>query len=158
MDGYYTQLVQEVNDKLDRLAEACEPWVANWVAEDICKDHDAALPKVDGSEFWRWGAYQHIRETVRKQINKRAGATAELRAQKQQLVFEGFQRIHLQDYYMVERDGDELGIPLLDLTDPEIDAKAAHYRAMGKGCDEHADELLRFKEWRNGGTPAEVAS
>ena len=65
----------------------------------------------------------------------------------------------LQDYYVVERDGKDVeGVPVTDLTDAEIHQKVGYYRAMGTAYHEHAHELIRCKEWRNAGSPAEVAS
>ena len=147
MDSYYDRLVREINGNLDTLAESGDRWVASWVANAICNDHEDALPAGEGSEFWLWNAYRNVREMVRKQINARAGDTAE-RGHEHQFTFPGFDRDQLQDYYMVDRDGEEVGVPVMDLTDAEVDGKTNMYMAMGAACFAHARELQRFKEWR----------
>ena len=59
---------------------------------------------------------------------------------------------HLQAYYIVEREGDEVGVPVYDLTDLELEQKADLYSSMGTGCLAHADELRRFKRARRQST------
>jgi hypothetical protein len=148
MVSSYDRTVTEINARLDALAEAGEPWTASWIAHAICGDHRAALAVDDeDSDFWIWNGYQHVRKLVREQINKRAGDSAD-KQDRQQFVLHGFERDHLQDYYVVERDGSEVGVPVTQLTDDEIDAKIAEKRAMGAACYAHADELQRFKHWR----------
>ena len=147
MDSYYDRVTGEINARLDRLAEDNEPWIASWITTAICNDHSDGLRDGEEAHFWRWGAAQCVRDLVRKQINARAGDSLEHKEQDQ-FTLAGFERTHLQRYYMVERNGKEQGVPVTLLTDPEIDAKAMQYRAMGAGCYAHAHELERFKRWR----------
>ena len=147
MDSYHDRLAREISGQLDDLAKSSTPWIASWVANAICNDHRNALPDTDGSEFWLWNAYRNVRDMVRKQINSRAGDEAE-RGDKHQFTLRGFDRDQLQDYYMVDRDGEEIGVPVMDLTDAEVDGKANMYMSMGVACFAHARELQRFKEWR----------
>lgn len=148
MDSYHNRVVAEIETKLDARHSAGEPLVAKWIAHEVCADHREALPEGSAADFWTWNTYQHVREMVRKQINKRASDAPESRPEHRQFVMDGFERDHLQDYYMVDRDGDEIGVPVMALTDAELDRKAGHYRAMGATCYAHADELQRFKTWR----------
>jgi hypothetical protein len=149
MDSYHNRVIAEIETKLDARAEAGEPLVAKWISNEICNDHRGILPDSSESDFWLWTGYQYVRELVRKQINKRAGDRPAEKPERQQFVFPGFDRDHLQDYYMVEREGDEIGVPVIDLTDEELDRKASHYRAMGATCYAHADEIQRFKQYRS---------
>ena len=103
--------------------------------------------------FWLWTGYSYVRKMVTTVINKRAGSAAQ-HPDRHQLVLRGFERDHLQDYYIVVRDAEELAIPVTDLSDEEIDAKIAEKRAMGAACYAHADELERFKHWRRGADAA----
>ena len=64
---------------------------------------------------------------------------------------------HLQAYYSVKRGDDEIGVPIRDLTDQEIDEKVALLRAMGSTCYAHANELERFKRQRGKGRAAGAA-
>lgn len=60
---------------------------------------------------------------------------------------DGFE--HLQDYYVVKRNGEWVGVPLEDMTDEELDQKAHHHEAMGNSLANHADELLRYQSLRS---------
>ena len=151
VDSYYDRMIGEINAHLDRLAKDDEPWIASWITTAICNDHAAGLRDGDESHFWRWGTAHCVRELVRKQINARAGNSPEHKGQDQ-LTLVGFGRTRLQRYYMVDRDGQEQGVPVTQLTDPEIEGKAREYRAMGTACYAHADELERYKDWRRKAT------
>jgi len=152
-DGYRNRVVREINTALDALAEDSLPWVARWVAHSVVGNHTNELPEGADTSFWEWNTYANIREMVRRQINARAGDTAE-RPMVGQLALLGFERDHLQYYYMVERDGVDQGVPITTMTDGEIEAKARFYRNMGAACYAHADELDRFRVWRGGGVAA----
>lgn len=147
MDSYYDRMIGEINAHLDRLAQNNERWIASWITTAVCNDHAGGLREGEESHFWRWGTAHCVRELVRKQINARAGSSPE-HQQQDQFTLAGFERTHLQRYYMVERDDQEQGVPVTQLTDSEIDAKAREYRAMGTACYAHADELERYKDWR----------
>lgn len=147
----YESLVREINTHLDDLASRQYPWVAPWIAKSICAEHADAFQSPDTSDddraFWECTGYAYTRKLVTEQINKRAqGDQAE--QVRQQLALPGFERTHLQDYYVVEREGLEQGICVLNLTDDEIDAKVAIYRRQAETNLAHADELVRFKAWR----------
>lgn len=152
MDSYHDRINREINEQLDLLAEEGASWKAEWVANAICKSHQGALREGEGSEFWLWTSYRSVRDMVRRQINVRAGDEAD-RPERHQIELKGFDRDRLQDYYLVERDGEALGVPVTDLTDAEISQKAGNFRAMANACHEHANELMRFKAWRSSTRP-----
>lgn len=143
--SYHDTLVEEINTKLDERMEQQLPLLANWVAHEICNAHASGLAQGEAADFWRHGGYEHTRDQVRRCINKRTEA---ITPREPQMSLPGFDRTHLQDYYLVRRGSDDIGVHVLALTDEEIDAKAAQFDAMGKACMEHADELRRFKGWR----------
>ena len=153
--SYHERLVGEINAKLDELAERREQWDAPWIAHAICQAHTGGLAENDDADFWRHGGYHTTRKLVTEVINRRAGGSA-TPAQRRQLALPGFAREHLQDYYVIERDGKERGICVLDLTDAEIDAKVALYRAIGTTSHAHANELERFKAWRHEQPPVDA--
>lgn len=149
--SYQDRLLEQINIKLDDLAEAGQRWIPLWVTHALCADHMVGLAD-DGEhrEFWEYGTYMHVRRVVTQVINKRSDDNPHER-RNFQLVLDGFERNRLQDYYVVTRDDEEIGVPIIGefaITDDELDSKAALYRAMGQACFEHADELERFKEWR----------
>ena len=144
---YHDRLQAEIATKVQNIKDAGQALRAAWIAHDICRDHVDGLVEEgeddnDDREFWQHGGYRTVREESRKFINKLDGETKKDR----EPAFPGFD--HVQDYYPVERDGDEVHIPALDLSDEELDTKADLYDVMGATCLEHARELRRFKTWR----------
>lgn len=142
------RLVAIITHQLDSLAAAGTPWRAQWIAHAIVNEHCAALDDDhEDAWFWRKTSYAATREAVRKEISRRAGDDSQ-KKDRPQLDLPGFDREHLQDYYVVRRDGDDIGVPVTALTDQEIDSKADLYESMARACSAHADELRRFKAWR----------
>jgi hypothetical protein len=148
MSGYHERLIAEIHQHLDALAERGEPWVARWITHAVVQAHSDVLPAGEHGEFFEWAAYQTVRTQVRTVIGKRAGDKPHEPSEREQISLPGFDRQHLQDYYLVRRNGDDIGVPVTDLADDEIEAKAALYRSMGAACYAHADELDRFIHWR----------
>lgn len=141
--SYHEQLSRQINAKLDVLQGARKPLHAQWVAHEVCNDHSDGLALNEHADFWRHGGYQVAREHARRCINQRSDGTT---ADKRQVSLPGFD--HLQDYYMVRREGDEVGIHRDDMSDDELDHKAKFYEDMGAACLSHAKEIRRFKKLR----------
>ena len=135
----------EINDVLNRLATQGQEWRAQWVAHEICARHEGGIVDGDDGDFWRGNGYMAVRELVTRAINKRAGDKQDLPKSLQMSMF-GWE--HLQDYYIVTRDGEDIGIPVTSLTAAELRGKAETYRKMGAACFAHADELDRFSAVR----------
>ena len=142
--SYDQRLKQEINQMLDRLAKRSSIWDAKSIAHAICNNHSDALAPGEEADFWRHAGYRHTRETVRKIINQRAGDRPD--QDDGQLKLPGYD--HLHAYYIVSRNGEDVGIPVYDMTDEEIEAKAQTYRSMAAACYAHADELDRFRTLR----------
>jgi len=142
--SYQDKLVIEINAYLDRLMEREQPLQASWIAHRICSDHELGLAANEDRDFWRHGGYTTTREAVRKCINKRAGDEVERDAS--QYLLPGFD--HLHSYYMVSREGSDIGVWIYDMSEDEIEAKSEKYRKMGAACYAHADELDRFQRMR----------
>lgn len=141
--GYERILNAEINAELDRLASAGQQWVANWITHKICGTHEDDLK--GEAAFWRHGAYCNTRDAVRRQINIRAEDKEE--PDKRQPMLPGYH--HLHQYYVVKRRGvGDVGIPIHDMTDREIDEKVLRYESMSVACRDHADELRLFKAQR----------
>jgi hypothetical protein len=102
--NYYDKLKAEIGAKLDTLQAAGEPMVPRWVTHAICADHESALAEgSEHSDFWRHGGTMHTRRMVTECINKRGDGTSKSTGDPQQLPLPGFDREHLQDYYVVEQ-------------------------------------------------------
>jgi hypothetical protein len=146
MNSYHDRLVGEIEERLNALQAHAKLLDAQAIALDICGSHKHALSDDEHGWFWQWNGYQNVRDMVRQRINKRVGSDDP--TPRAQIVLPGFERDRLQDYYTVSRDGAEVHVPVVDLTDDEIEAKAEEKRKMGAACYAHADELMRFKRWR----------
>lgn len=108
-----------------------------WMTNEVI----AARGSIDGEDvpFYRTCAYAYVREQVRKGIGKYSDISAET---DKQILLPGFN--HLQIAYMVNRNEDTVLVPVEQLSDEELLARAAEYEAMAKGCREHARELRKF--------------
>ena len=140
----YKTLKAEIHKHLDELARQSRPWRAEWIAQEICNDHASGLADGVDADFWRYCGYRQCRELVRRCIGKRAGDRAE--AAEEQSVFPGYE--HPQSYYVVTRDGDDIGLPVEALSDEELASKALALRTMGSACYAHADEIERYARVR----------
>ena len=65
------QIVQEISVVLQHLAEKGDTWVADWIANHICKDHWSGLSRGRAGEFWRWAGYNQVRRMVAKETPDR---------------------------------------------------------------------------------------
>jgi hypothetical protein len=147
MDTQYGAIMTEISAIIDRKEDRGEIIAARWVAHEIVARNEPVLPDSDArSEFFRWTAYTALRDLVAKHVRDRHGDKSE--GPRRQQYDLGFEREHLQDYYLVKRDGEEIFVPIVDLTDSELREKAKVYRKMGKTCFEHAEELDRYIQER----------
>jgi hypothetical protein len=147
--SYHDRLKAEINAKLDALQAVDRAMSPQWVTHAICKEHEAALADDhEHADFWRHGGTMHTRRMVTETINKRCDGTSKSIGDPQQLPLPGFDRNHLQDFYVVERGGDEVAVCVLDMTDEELEAKAKHHEAISLANAAHAREIRRFIVWR----------
>lgn len=143
--SYADRLTAEINALLDQLADEGREWRAAWIAKHICDGHATGLGNGEDADFWLHCGYSDCRREVTRCINRRAGDRPE--TDTGQLTLPGYD--HLHAYYVVERDGEDVGVPVQDMTPPELEAKVRHYRKMGAACFAHADEIERFMESRS---------
>lgn len=147
MSGQYSLINAEINEVLDQKAAREEPWVARWIAHDILSRKGATLTDNPDREFWMHCGYAQLRDMIQTVIRNRAGDRTDIEKPKQLRL--GFERQHMQDYYLVRRDGDDIGVPVTEATDEELREKCQTLRKIGKTCFEHADEIEQFIGLRN---------
>lgn len=135
-------LADEINAVLDHLAATEEDWNAKWIANQVVKNHQAEL----AGQYAYHCAYEHTRRITTHCINTRAGDKPE--DHRFQYIMEGFTR--LRNYYMVDRDGEEIGVHVNHMTVTDFDDKIAFHRALARANDEHADELQRYRDRKFG--------
>jgi hypothetical protein len=139
----FTQVQREIAAKIEWLKDNNGPFLhPDWITTAVMSDH----PDVDGkdADFHICCSRAQVRNEVCQQLNKFKPAADPLAPM--QLVIEGFER--LQHYYLVPRDGEQVGVRVDELSDDEIEAKAVEQETMGRACFQHADELRRYKDLR----------
>lgn len=145
--SYHDQLLQELDALIHDVMARGDVVKPQWVTHEICDRHRPAL--VDGSEhadFWTHCGYTYTRKLATERVNKLVGATSA--DPEHQIHLPGFERRELQDYYVVTRDGEDVAVCVINLTDEEIDQKVALYMRQAQAATDHARELQRFKLWR----------
>lgn len=115
----------------------------DWLAHSIVSKH----PGIHGGdkEFYVLCAFGHVKTAIRAAIRRYHPdelGHAELTAP----LLTGF--TYLQAVYPVDRDGESEIIPIEELSDGEIESKAAEYERMADGCRLHAAELRRYRSGR----------
>lgn len=135
-----TDLQREISEKIEYLRTHNGPVLhPDWISQAIFADHEDI--RGADAEFYRCCAWTTVRREVRQQINQ-----VESDPRDHQISLEGFE--HLQDYYVVTRNKEQVAVRVDHLTDSEIDVKANEYDSMGSTCLAHADELRRYKDLR----------
>lgn len=123
---------------------------ARWIAHDVITTLQPA--GVDVSDFHRICSYGHVRFLIRSEIQRGKRKEDDTGDDEDQLILPGF--VHVQRQYLIPRemgDGDEkqiVPVPIEQMTGDEILAKVGELRAMASGCEQHANELLRYYEQR----------
>lgn len=108
-----------------------------WLTTEIVNSKSA----IDGADlpFYRTCAFSHVKEIVKRSVGKYDKRDA---AADAQIVMEGF--AHLQVAYTVTRNGDVILVPVDQLTDQELLARAFEFDDMAKGLRKHAFEIREY--------------
>ena len=134
------ELVAEVAELVERgLSEGRTVQAASLVSAVISR-HE----RVEGEDkdFYLLCAWSHVRVVARQALRR----YKEPIEPDRQIVMPGFQR--LQRGYFVERGKESMLVPIDQLRNGELDAKANEYDQMAEGCRLHALELRRYIMWR----------
>lgn len=125
-----------VQEKLD--AGVCVR--AEWFTAEIL----TAKNRIEGedADFYVSCAAQILPQIVKRVI----GQYDPKPVTDRQLLLPGFE--HLQKAYTVQRGGEVVLVPVDQLTDDEIEARALEYEAMAMGCRAHAKELRVYRRTR----------
>lgn len=135
--GLDAEIRSVIADKI-KAGAVLEP---RWLAHAVVSNHP--LPEFPDSEWYRKRAYGDVREAVRRVSNEMKLA---VEGPSDQLSLPGFTLV--QCAYSVMRKGEQVIVPVQQLSDEEIDGKIAELERMASGCKQHAAELLRFKAER----------
>lgn len=147
----------EINAAIDRMKLAGLPIEARWIAHEIAGTMNSAISgDGDEADTLRHALYRYLRDLTNKVFKERFADDSD--GEPKQLVFPGFAREHVRDYYLIKRGGTEVAVQVDLMTDDEIDAYRERLYAHARTEIAHADELARFKEWRRENLPLEGAA
>jgi hypothetical protein len=135
-------LTAEISRIFLELEAAKQPKHPAWITQQVMQNHP--VPEGGQADFYLFAASGYVKETVTAMIRRvkvQDAATPDA-----QYVLEGFGR--LQKEYVVERDGDPVGVPIEKMTDDELMEKYHEIRAIGDGCYLHCEEILRYIDLR----------
>ena len=134
----HADLMREITENIDNLIDQKEIVNPDWVTQSFMAAH-ADLHGTD-SECAIFNMRANVRSEVRRHLNKfKLGPEGDT---DPQLLLPGFTR--MQRVYLVNREGQQVGVPVEHLTREEIQAKCAELLAMSDGCLEHVRELRRY--------------
>lgn len=132
----------EITDFIQGLLEQKQPVQTDWVVHGILQRHQQITG--DDAPWFLTHGYRSTRAMVRAVLRK-FGLLTEL-PEDTQRVLPGWD--HLQQYYPIKRNETSQIVPIEQMSNEELLVKAEEYRAMGRGCFEHAKELDKYREAR----------
>jgi hypothetical protein len=137
--------MSDLTSEIEQVVEGLEHMAAprldrDWITQAVMAKH----PDVEGADadFYACVSREKVRDAVRQRLN-RYKAKAEVFPDPQ-LVLSGFER--LQRYYSIEEDGQHDTVRVQDMSPAQLRKKATELYAMGVGCNQHGDELMRFAD------------
>ncbi len=133
-----TDLRAEVEELIHSGIDAGQPMQADWITHAVVERH----PDLHGGDkdFYVTCAFGHVRNTVRQCLREWKGDGPNT---PEQLKLPGYE--HLQKAYLVDRENEQVIVPLPECTNGELMEKIGEYRRMADGCIKHADELERYR-------------
>jgi hypothetical protein len=140
----------EIHKLIDGKIEAGAVVQVHWIAQEVLAKH--ASIQGDDADWYRVCTFKEVCRIAKSAIGKyKADDQTE-----QQLLFPGFK--HLCRAYPIERDGDQVLVPVEQCTDAELSARADELEKMAKGCRDHAREIREFIMARAFGVDAPAAA
>ena len=131
-----TNLTAEIHKLIDDKIASGVVVHVDWIATEILHTYDAI--EGDDAPLYRVCTFKEVVRMAKRAIGK---YDAEDTTQEQ-LVLPGFK--HLCRAYPIERDGENVLVPVTQCTDDELLDRADQLEEMAKGCRAHARELREF--------------
>jgi hypothetical protein len=138
----YENVASEIRKFIaDKIAQG-DHIVVEWLTNEIV----SSKSNIEGEDapFYRTCAYSYVKDVVKRSVGKYDKRAPET---DKQIVMAGFD--HLQVAYTVERSGDVVLVPVDQVTDDELLARALEYDAIAEGCINHAQEIRSYVRARN---------
>ena len=144
-DKQYKSLFDEIRRFVDHKINTGQPALVSWVTTEIL----ARKSEVVGSDapFYLFCARSVIHDIVKRVIGKYNDQSKPGGEKDEQIVLPGFE--HLQRAYTVKRADEITLVPIEQLSDKELLARADEYDAMAAGCLRHAFEIRRYVKARS---------
>lgn len=136
--SYQKVLIGEISSIIDDLMQDKIVIDPRSIASMVCSNNDEEL--VDEAPFSTHNNYKNVRREVRNVMAKKLLIRED--NFDSQLTIEGTK--YVQKYYSVNRDGEQLGVPVDQLTKEEVRMKADTLKKMGRACLRHATELENY--------------
>lgn len=166
MSNFGKQISREINRVLDDLMERRQVLDADRITNQIVAAHRFAVSKHhrDDQLLMEWALRNAVRALVRTCMNHRVGNDDEGKPREQYLL-PGYK--HARFYYIVSRevvldDGKkvmaDVGVPITDMTDAEIEARADLHDQFAATNSAHGADLRRFLRERRAAAKAAVAA
>jgi hypothetical protein len=143
-----SDLTAEISRVILELDETKQRKNPNWITQEVMSKHPlpAALTG-DEADFVLLCERAHVYVAVTRLINRaKVPADGE---RDPQMAFAGPGYERLQREYLIDEEGVEVAVPVEQMTDEQLMQKVQELRAMAVGCNEHADEILRYIEERS---------
>lgn len=136
---------REIRQTVEAWDKSGKHLVPTFITHEIVKRHVAGLARAnEHTPFYEHFAHKGCRSEVGRYISKTYGDEA-ADAKKPDTFF-GYE--YIQRHYVITRDGEDIAVPIDDLTDAEIEARVEMLRKRGLACLAHADELERYRSLR----------
>jgi hypothetical protein len=134
------QLHEEIASEIALLIESEQVLEPDWITNAVMKEH----PQIEGPDvdFYNVLTRSLVRKEVTAEINRIGGKDKT----NEQLPLEGFP--NLQMYYVIERQGVLVGVPIEKCTNEELRRKQREIGARIATEQLHFDALGRFIENR----------
>ena len=140
-----TDLKEEIKRVIDRTISAGMRVRASWIATEIGNSHPDHFGK--DVDFWQLTGISGVHAEVRRFISS-IKTDEEDEEQQGKLPFTVSGYRYLQKIYFVSDpttpEEGNVGIPINEMSDSQIENKANEYEKMAAGCVAHADELRRY--------------
>ena len=134
-----TQLAQElIKDKLAR----GESVAMEWAVQEIVMGRGQIIGS--GVAFYELCAREYVYEVVKREVGRYGESDTE--SVEDQMIFAGYD--HLRIAYTVLRDDERVLVPIADLSDEELKARAAEFLTQADGLKAHAKEIEKYLEQR----------
>lgn len=131
-------LMSEIETMVQGGINAGEVVAAAWITHGVMMNHSEAEGR--DADWLTGNARRHVRACVQKVLGRyKASESVE---GDPQLALPGFSR--LQKAYLIERNGEQVIVPIDQMTPDELLERAAEYERMAAGCQEHAREIKRY--------------